>query len=559
MSRLTPFVQVPTTSSSRFLSTLLTCAIGVISAGLAFLRATVPRFTGQAPHPDGDRYLCQLGDDAVEPVLRDAPRYWEYALFQWQHTGTPPPSECIPYPSSQIWVLRALEWFSSTVSGTPGSLDFRWLVIANALFIGLVVALFASVANRASPLVRILASAVVLLILSDPVFAAYATGPMGEFVGLAGIALVAVGAVYYSTSGRRLWGVLLVGAGGWLVMSSKVQMITLLVPLAALLLWLPISRRRGRRVRPSALRRIAGGVAGRIVGAGLIALFAATGAWMLSHNPKEFRQINPWELISVGILGPSPDPAKDLVEMGFPRHMAKYAGRTAGDENSVMHTRDWTTYAEKMNYGTVARFLLAHPDRVWPLLNTGAYDFFVAQPAYMGANEPGAGPPQKPAFSLMAAVGKSINGLHFFVVGGALAFTLALVARRRSAPGSPARGFADAALLMAAFTVVQFITAVFGEAIENTKHLVFAILSSALVVPFIAVSMLQPSGWPLDGPDDEPGSPVSDDDARPEAGVEAESGVETELGAEPGVGAAATTTGRSAAAEPPPSPRLDQP
>ncbi|WP_172824170.1 glycan biosynthesis hexose transferase WsfD [Leifsonia sp. 21MFCrub1.1] len=495
MSRFTSRAMDASSRFSRGLpSALISVATGLIAAVVALLRATVPTFAGQGPHPDGDRYLCQLGTDAVEPVLKDAPRYWDFALFEWQHTGSPPASPCIPYPSSQIWVLRALEWFSSAISGRPGTLDFHWLVIANALLIGLIVGLFASAANRASLAVRLLGSALMLLILSDPVFASYAAGPMGEYVGLVGVALVGVGTVYYSTFGRQWWGVLLVGAGGWLVVTSKVQMITLLVPLAAMLLWIPISSRRGRRRR----RSVTGAFTGRIIGAALVVVFVASAGWMLSNNPKEFQQINPWELISVGILGPSHTPAQDLEEMGFPAEMAKYAGKTAGDEGSVMHTPEWREYGDRMNYGTVARFLLAHPDRVWPLLNTGAYDFFVAQPTYMGANEPGHGPKKQPAFSLIAAVGKAINGLHFFVVGGALAFTLGALARRRSQRGSPAWGFANAAVLMAAFTVVQFITAVFGEAIENTKHLVFAILSSTLVVPFIAVSLLQPTGK-LDG------------------------------------------------------------
>lgn len=488
MGKLSAVIGEPSRYSHGFPSALLSIAVGVIAAVLAIVRATVPRFAGQAPHPDGDRYLCQLGSDTVEPVLRNVPRYWDYALLQWQHTGIPQQTECVPYPSSQVWVLRALEWFSSAVSGRPGTLDFHWLVIANGLIIGLVVGLFAAAADRASLAVRLLGSGAMLLILSDPVFTAYAAGPMGEYVGLLGIALLAVGIVYYSTEGRQWWGSLIVAIGGWLAVTSKVQMVTVLLPLAAMLLWIPLSRRRSHHRAPG--RRVERAFTGRIVGALLVAALAASAGWMLSNNPKEFQRINPWELISVGILGPSATPANDLAEMGFPREMAKYAGKTAGDENSVMFTPEWREYAHLMTYGTVAKFLLAHPDRVWPLINTGAHDFFVAQPAYLGANEPGSGPPKKPAFSLIAAFGTAVNSLSLFVFGMAFAFGFSVIGYRRSRLGSPARGFANAALLMAAFTVVQFVTAVFGEAIENTKHLVFAILSSALVVPLISVSML---------------------------------------------------------------------
>ncbi|ANF31551.1 hypothetical protein A0130_07575 [Leifsonia xyli] len=478
---------------SRLSVAVLTFAVTVLAALAALGRATFPAVLGQAPHPDGDRYLCQLGSDQIQPDLANAPRYWSFALLQWHHTGIPQQRDCTSYPTSQVPLLKALEWFSSTVSGRPGTLDFSWLVLANAILIGVIAGLLAVAPRRASLLARSIACAGLVTILSDPIFAAYAAGPMGEYVGLVGIALLAVGAAFYAASGiRQPVGVVMVAAGGLLTLTSKVQAVTILIPLAVMLLLVPIGWRSGRRVSRIRLRQVLRIFVTRIVGAALIAVFAIVGSWMLANNPKKFQQINPWELISVGILGHSQTPGDDLVEMGFPRELDKYAGKTAGDENSIMFAPAWNMYADKMTYGTVLAFLAHHPDRIWPLIETASNDFFVAQPRYLGANQPGNGPAQEPAFSLMAAVGRSAGGLLEFVGAGLIVAVAAGIAWRRGSPGSSARAYAVAALLMVGVTFVQFFTAAFGEAIENTKHLVFAILASALAVPFVIASFLQP-------------------------------------------------------------------
>ncbi|MGN7797869.1 glycan biosynthesis hexose transferase WsfD [Leifsonia sp. 22587] len=470
---------------------LLSCSIAIVAMVAALLRVAVPSFQGQAPHPDGDRYLCQLGWDAVVPTNRSAPRYWDFALFEWSHNGLAPTYPCTPYPSSEVWLLKALQWFSSTVSSKPGTLDFHWLVLTNAVLVGVLVGLFAYAATGMALWARVLLSAVIFGVLSDPIFASYAAGPMGEYVGLVGIALLAVGVVFYSSNGRRMLGTILVGIGGLLMITSKVQAITLLIPLAAFLLVVPLERRgKAAPVKPEdrVWSRAIRFVGRRLVGAVLVAVFAVGGGWMLANNPKEFQQINPWELISVGVLGHSSTPAQDVKEMGFPESMAKYAGKTAGDENSIMFTPEWKQYASLMNYGTVATFLLHHPDRVWPLIDTGASDFFAARPSYLGAFEPGRGEAQANSLSLLALAGSGVTGFFSFAFAGVIAFGGAILGVRRSQRGTPSRGFANAALLMASFTVVQFGTAIFGEAIENSKHLVFAVLASALVIPFVVSS-----------------------------------------------------------------------
>lgn len=482
------FVGVP----SRVSVGVFAFAVTILGGLVAFVRATFPAVLGQAPHPDGDRYLCQLGSDDVKPVLVDAPRYWDYALLQWHHTGVPASHECISYPSSQVPLLKALEWFSSMVSGHPGTLDFTWLIVANSLFIGVVTGLLALAPRRASLLARSIACAALVAIVSDPIFSAYAAGPMGEYVGLVGVVLLGVGTAFYASPGaRQPVGIAMVAAGGLLLLTSKVQAITVLVPIAIMLLSVPVGTWWSRRSSRGGFLRVLGVIASRVAGAVLIAAFVVAGLWVLSNNPKKFQQINAWELISVGILGHSQTPGDDLVEMGFPRGMDKYAGRTAGDADSVMHTPEWQTYAQTMTYGTVLAFLAHHPDRVWPIVNVAATDFAVGQPQYLGANQPGMGPARQPAFSPMAAIGKAGGGIVEFMGVGLMATVAALIAWRRAGPRSSGRAFATAALLMIGVTFTQFFTAAFGEAIENTKHLVFAILASALVVLFIGMAFLE--------------------------------------------------------------------
>jgi hypothetical protein len=473
--------------------------LGLAGAAVMVLRTVWPFTLGQGPHPDGDRYLCQLAANGMVPANADAPRYWSFALFEWVPAASPT-GDCIAYPSSEIWLLRFVQWVTQLTGGAEGALSLRWLVLLNCLVVGVLVSLFAY-AVRGRLWVRIVVPAVFLLVIGDSLFASYAGSPLGEYPGLVGVMLIAVGAVYLARAGVRQWlGLALVGIGGLLAVTSKVQTITLLVPIAVILLATAMRRRRPMTqtdvpdpdVRDSQVRQIVRAVVRRLAPLAVLLSLLAPALWVQSNNPKFFQAVNAWELISVGILPYSADPASDLTELGFPASLADQAGRTAGQEPFITNRADWMANTDKMSFANVGMFLLRHPGKAFTVANVAAQDFFVTRAHYLGSYEPGTEhTEQQQDFSPVTFVNTQLGAsgvlVWAFLWSGLLVGAVAL--RRSSAPDTWKRGFANAALLMLSFALVQFVTAAFGEAIENTRHMIYALLAAFLVPVFLVAGV----------------------------------------------------------------------
>lgn len=464
----------------------------IASAGVALviLRLLWPVASGLADNGDGPRYICQLG---FVPADSDEPRYWDHPIMQWvwSPSGGRGSDWCGAYPSSHVWILRIAAMVTAA-TGAPDHLDLRWVILGYAVLVGLLTGAVAFLIARGLA-ARVLIAGAFLSVMSDPAFAGYAGSILGELPGIVGISLIAVGAVFAGTCGsKRLAGLAAVAAGSVLALTSKPQAATLVLPIAAFLLTTAIQPAPDAGPAPpgGALRQ---GFAHRVLSVAISAVLLVPAGWVLAKNPDDIQTINPWELISVGILGHSDDPAADLREMGFPGELAEYAGDSVWTDDSILHTPAWDENAHLMTYGTVATFLLAHPDRAVGIADRAARDYFATRPDYLGNYPVAAGrAPGELAFSPLATLARP-------VAGGGLALLIALwtaivainAARiRRSPRGSAGRAFATAALLMVGIAVVQFFTAAFGEAIENTKHLVFAILAGFLAAVLTAGSCL---------------------------------------------------------------------
>ncbi|WP_374009581.1 hypothetical protein [Leifsonia sp. LS-T14] len=459
---------------SRLVSSL---AIGVVTVGLMLLRTLWPVTVGIGDVYDGQqRYVCQLGLVPADPAV---PLYQKFAILDWIPGPPSIREDCILYPSVQIWFLKAAQWLSGGVN-----LDLRWLILLNCVVVGIVVALIAFTIRRGL-LWRIASALAVLIVLSDGVFVGYAGGLYGEFPGLLGIMLCAVGAVYLFSPGHTTaLAVLLLAIGTFLTVGSKTQAVSLLVPIAALGVYWVFQRGRRTSFRPRRRLRT------RVIRSGLVIVFlvpaVAVATFLMRNNPKAFQAVNPWELIAVGILGPSEDPAADLKEMGFPAMFAKYAGQPAGGSD-IMTTSAWTEWAPHMTYETAWGFLLRHPGSLLRILNQAAADFFSVRPGYLGSFEMSVGNrPGAQDFSLLTPLGHLTgNGLVGLIMLWALLVIGALIACARSARSSSRRAYAIAIMLMVAFAFVQFFTAALGEAVENTRHMIYAIFSTALATVFL--------------------------------------------------------------------------
>ncbi|MFB7339054.1 glycan biosynthesis hexose transferase WsfD [Streptomyces hydrogenans] len=451
------------------------CA-GAAAGGLMVVRLFVPSPVGMADNGDGFRRMCSL--DVVTLVPPGVEQWLKFAHFTYTRA---PQDGCDPaqvYPSSGNWLLRAAEVLSNLL-GFPGVLDLRALAVLFCVLIAGAFTLFAA-ALRGSVLRRAVVCALLFLVVADSAFAGYAASPYGELAGLTGMVWALAGAVHLGGKpAARLLGLLACTAGAVVAVASKTQSATMAVPFVMLL----------------ALARVPlggwrAGWRGRIAPAlaALVIIGAAVGE--IAAQPGQFRRINPTEMVFVGLLPRSDDPREAAVDLGLPADFARYAGRSWWVEEPPHSDPRWAEYEDRMTYGTIASFLVTHPAVTARVAYDALDDFGAARPDYLGSYQPEAGlrpGAQESRLALFSTLVRDVGGglmLALVTVLGAVAvpwWRRTLDPRRRA--------FVATVLCAATLTWVQFLTAVYGEAIENTKHLVFAVLSSGLtVVMAVAVS-----------------------------------------------------------------------
>ncbi|MDR6972087.1 hypothetical protein [Leifsonia shinshuensis] len=475
--------------------------LAVLATGGMLVRLFWPGPVGMADNGDGVRLMCQSGLSPRETSHGDLYNNW--AILDYFRS--PEASKnCIAYPSTtrllmQLWAAL------SRFFGTAADIDLRVALVAFAVFVGLLVLALCLLFR--SPVRQGAAALILVLILGDAAFADYLGSPFTETAGLIGIMGIAVTGVYVSAFRSRpvmTWIALAAFLGfAYLLVNAKTQTITTLVPIVVFLLWHVI------RMTVSAVRRRSA-LAGLAAAAALVIAVTGTAGLGVSalktydSNPKEFAVINPTEVIFVGILGPSEDPAADLAEMGLPKSMAAHAGQSwwAGD-NAPQADPLFDSVRDKMTYGTVAKFLMAHPERAVGIANTAAKDFFAGRPDYLGnfTKDSGASAAQLDTrFAIPSAVMKPLvgGGLGAFVILSLLLCIGAIVVLRLRGPsgsrwegiGRIRTGFAAVSLLLGTIAWVQLLTCAYGESIENTKHLVLGILAGMLSVATLIFALM---------------------------------------------------------------------
>lgn len=457
--------------------------VGVASAVLMLLRLTVPTPIGMANNGDGLRLVCQLGVYPRGDTWSEL--YLDWTIFTY--FAATDPIDCNAYPSSTVWLMRLWQALSRFF-GTEADLDMRVALPIYALFTGAVI--FAICLAFRGWIRQVIAATLVFLVIGDATFVGYIASPFSETAGLIGLIGLSIAAVYLASGATRrrmpLFALVLFVAFSVLLIGAKVQMITLIVPLAIFLIGLA-ARRIGRKRRLS-------GVAFILVAMVGTGIFGYTAHESYEQNP--FSVINPTEVIFVGVLRGSDTPAEDLEEMGLPAEMAKYQGKSwwAGDEAPQTYA-DFDEVSEKMTYGAVAAFLLRHPDRAVQMADVSTRDFFAVRPDYMGSYSRDSGHEARERESRLILATEALQqpaggGLLWFIAGGIAMAAGAILVIRLRPRGSRANGFGWASLLLNAVVIVQFVTCTYGESIENTKHLVVAILAAMLCTVFIVLGLM---------------------------------------------------------------------
>ncbi|MFI9272629.1 hypothetical protein ACIGXM_18145 [Kitasatospora sp. NPDC052896] len=453
-------------------NTLFALLAGTVMAALMAVRLFLPSPIGMADNGDGPSRMC-----ALNLSVRPTPGHdWMFSYVNFGY-DTAKPGACNStntYPGSGSWLPELARPLSHWL-GFHAAFDLRALAVLCCLLSGVAFAVFAA-ALRGPWLARVLVCALLFVVAADSAIAEYDASPFSEVAGVNGLLLATAGAVHLGGSGRaRRYGLALFTVGSVLTIASKTQAATMTVPLVALLL---------------ACRVPLGRLSARVLPLLAAAVLLATGALTFQYQMQSFKEINRTEMIFDGVLTHTSNPAKAAVELGLPADFAKYTGLNWWGPVAPEKDPRWPEVRGRMTYQNIAGYLVRHPAVTARIALGGADDLAASRPPNLGSYPVAAGRPAGAKESRVALYTwflRHVGGVGVLVLEFALA-ALAVRWYRRAGANPRRRAFAAALVAMAAVTAVEFLTAVYGEAIENTKHLVYAILTTGLVFVLAAAT-----------------------------------------------------------------------
>jgi hypothetical protein len=114
----------------------------------------------------------------------------------------------------------------------------------------------------------------------------------------------------------------------------------------------------------------------------VFALAASYGGYMyFISSPDAVNDAVLYNSVFNGILVDSPTPGDDLAALGFPRELARYAGSTAFQPDSLRFNAQFLTkFRASMTIGKVFRFYLERPGRLFDAMNRTAKSAFRLRP-----------------------------------------------------------------------------------------------------------------------------------------------------------------------------------
>lgn len=467
---------------------------GVLAALLMAVRLLLPVPVGMANNGDAVRLMCQIGANAHSPPWPTAELLFARFWYPFLRPGSPP--SCLHYPTTQLPQLWLTAWVHQHVLGLPGAVDMRELIIEYCVLVGVVLAIAARLLAAVRPAVRALILIMLFLVLSEATFAGYAASPYTETAALYGMLVFAVAAV--PVAARARWyraAFLLAWASAVLAVGAKTETTTLALPLALFL---------GTRRFPA--WSVRGRSGGRLIPGLCVLTLAMTAYWSLTREPLNDVRANAGNELTMTIMQRFPDAGDAAAGLGLPRAFGRYSGSTWWSAHPIENDPAYPRYASRFTQANLARYLTGHPGLAARIFASGAGPYLTFRNTNLGSYPIGSGHAPRSQECRDCLLMDVSRAMRWTGLAGVLAYWGACLAGaallvRRSRPGDRRRGFALAALVLTGCTVIQYVTAVYGEGNEVIKHMVIALFTASIAPIWLlagAVSKPSPAGLALD-------------------------------------------------------------
>jgi hypothetical protein len=427
---------------------------GTLAAAAAAIVTTlmIPPIVGIADNGDFDRVATPSGLRSVSDRPEDRFYRWMQPRFAYAPRAADPSA----FRSSEFLLVEAAVGAAKLFSRAP-HFDIRFL---GAVHAALLLAALAMLVRAAAPL-SVAAQAVTAVLLvfffTDPAYLApfqsfYAQTASLLFLLLTA-AIVALAVGRGGLSGAWIPAYFLAAA---LFVCSKPQesvQTVLLAPLGVRLAW-PGSRRA--RAGAAVLAVLLGALAWRYYRSA-----QASAGWATRYN-----------VLFMGILLESPDPRRDLEELGLDPSLARYAGVSAWVPESPARFPEVREFLEPRSGKPSPRILyLRHPKRLVARLVQAARSSYLLQPPDLGnfARESGA-PPKARVHAVWSDLRVRLSGVTWPVT--LFAGTLAAAALTWKRAGPRGRLAREALAVLVAMAAGAFVVAALGDfELETGRHL----------------------------------------------------------------------------------------
>ncbi len=427
---------------------------GALAAAAAAIVTTlmVPPVVGLADNGDFDRVGTPSG--LVSVSARPEDRFYRWMQPRFDHAARR--ADVSASRTSESLLVEIAVAAAKLLSRAP-RFDVRFLGAVHAALLLVALGMLVHAAGVLSAGAQAAAAVLLVFFFTDPGYLAPFQSLYSQTASLLFLLLTAAIAALAIGRGRL--------AGAWLpayflaaalFVCSKPQesvQAILLAPLGIRLAWAGTRRARA--------------------GAALFAVLLIALAWRYYRSAEASAGwVTRYNVLFLDLLPGSPDPRRDLEEIGLDPSLARYAGVGAWVPESPSNFPEVREFLEPRSGKTSPRVLfLRHPKRLAARIAEAAQSSFVLQPPYLGnfARESGA-PPLARAHGAWSAFRIRFSGLVWPTI--LFAGTLAACALTYSRARPPAKRSREALAVLVAMAAGAFLVSAIGDAeLETARHL----------------------------------------------------------------------------------------